>query len=868
MLFLKLKNRSIKCILLLFLIAYSHANAQQIYYPDTYEEVPILLIIENTLSFNINALYNYNNNQLYLPIIEMFNLLKINLKHSDNLDTIEGFFCNEDNLYKININDKKMIFKNQELYIDDGDFIQTNDDIYFSLAFYRKIFNLQCDFNFSTLRVNLHSEIELPIIKLYKLEKLRNKINQRSNEIFCDTTIYDRFRWIGGAILDYNLSFSGGNNNKFNYNIRTDLGLELLGGELKIHNNIVDFNNIDWKQQGFNWRWANIRSPYLTQVNVGLINVPLYSDIYSGLFGIELSNISLTKKMDYVPYIIKRTTNPNWKVELYINDVYWGITTADEKGQYIFEIPLNYGNYSVVLKHYGPTGEEKIETLNILIPFSLAPKNKLEYQIYSGISYDTLGYKFIHAIFSYGITKKITLSAGYESLEKNIFSRHMPFAKLSFTPFNNLFLSYSYVANSFHEGYLLYRLRNGLSINSELRFYEKKQDAILTNNKLSSSIGLNIPFKIKKLNFNFLSQYRYTNFYNLEKQNIYYYYGNLSFYTRYFNLALFSQISLSGLDSYISGINLNLYLPKQWLITINTSLDMSTYKLNYSQMMIQKTFNKFFSASISYNYYFYNKSNYIMLNTYFDLNYLKTVFAFNKENKNYNFNQYISGSLVFSNSKIPVYANKNSSVGKCFIDVMLFVDINHNNLKDDDEPLIKNSVVTISGGIDVMPHNDSIHRFLILEPYIKKIISITDKNFQYISWTLNHKNIAIYPEPNQVNKIFIPVKPMGEIQGRAILIDAETEKQVGYPKIIIYIKDSNNNIINKTLTDQNGYFNYFGLRPGKYMVCLDSTQMNDLGYNISNFCIDFQINESFEGDYVDDIDFYFIDNLHFILKKD
>lgn len=84
---------------------------------------------------------------------------------------------------------------------------------------------------------------------------------------------------------------------------------------------------------------------------------------------------------------------------------------------------------------------------------------------------------------------------------------------------------------------------------------------------------------------------------------------------------------------------------------------MSTYKLNYSQMMIQKLLINF-SASISYNYYFYNKSNYIMLNTYFDLNYLKTVFAFNKENKNYNFNQYISGSLVFSNSKIPVYANK------------------------------------------------------------------------------------------------------------------------------------------------------------------------------------------------------------------
>jgi hypothetical protein len=867
MFFFKFKNTFFNCIFLFFIILYSNANAQKINYSEEYDEVPTLLIIENIFNVNLNAIYNYNNNQLYLPIIEMFNVLNINIKASNYLDTIQGYFCNENNLYKILINNKKINYKNVEFDIDDSDFIKINKDIYFSLAFYQKIFNLQFNFNFSTLRLYLKSEIELPIIKLYKLEKLHKNINQRSNEIICDTIIYDKFRWMGGAIFDYNLSFIEGSDNKFMYNVRTDLGLELLGGEFKLYNNISDFNKIDWKQQGFNWLWARIKTPYLTQVNVGIINAPLYSDIYSGLFGIKLSNISQNKKMEYVPFIIKRTTNPNWRVELYINDIFWSSTKADEKGQYVFEIPLNYGNYSIVVKLYGPTGEEKIETFNILIPYSLAPKNKLEYQIYSGVSYDTFAYKFIHSIFSYGLTKNITLSAGYESIEKNIFSRHMPFAKLSVTPFNNLFLSYSYVANSFQEGYLMYRLKNGFLINSNIRFYEKNQDALLTNDKLSTSVGLNIPFRIKKLNINFLSQYRFTNFYNLEKQNVHYYYANLSFFTRYFNLGFFSQISMTGIDTYIAGINAYFYLPKQWLIYFNTSIDLSTYKFNFSQMMIQKTFNKFFSASISYNHAFSSNANYIMVNTYFDLNYLRTAFAFNKENNHYNFNQNISGSLIFSNTNFPVYANKNFNVGKCLVDVMLFIDINHNNIKDDNEPLIKNSLVRMDGSINLMPKNDSIHRFLILEPYMKHVISISNKNFQYITWTLDNKNVCIYPEPNQVNKIFIPVKPMGEIQGRVILIDAETEKQVGFSKIIIMIKNNNGNIIYQTLSDQDGYFNYLGLAPGNYSVCLDSMQMNNLGYNLSNYCIDFKINESVEGDYVDNINFKFIDNLYFILKN-
>jgi hypothetical protein len=99
MFFFKFKNTFLNCIFLFFFILYSHANAQNINYSEEYDEVPTLLIIENIFNVNLNSIYNYNNNQLYLPIIEMFNLLNINIKASNYLDTIQGYFCNENNLY-------------------------------------------------------------------------------------------------------------------------------------------------------------------------------------------------------------------------------------------------------------------------------------------------------------------------------------------------------------------------------------------------------------------------------------------------------------------------------------------------------------------------------------------------------------------------------------------------------------------------------------------------------------------------------------------------------------------------------------------------------------------------------------------------
>jgi hypothetical protein len=60
-------------------------------------------------------------------------------------------------------------------------------------------------------------------------------------------------------------------------------------------------------------------------------------------------------------YPISDYTEPGWTVELYVNNVIVDYQTADASGFYSFDVPLVYGTSEVMLKFYGPYGEERVE---------------------------------------------------------------------------------------------------------------------------------------------------------------------------------------------------------------------------------------------------------------------------------------------------------------------------------------------------------------------------------------------------------------------------------------------------------------------------------------------------------------------------
>ncbi|PQB06742.1 hypothetical protein BST83_05920 [Polaribacter filamentus] len=69
-------------------------------------------------------------------------------------------------------------------------------------------------------------------------------------------------------------------------------------------------------------------------------------------------------------YTVTDTTEPNWTVELYINDILIDFTQADAAGLYVFKVPIVYGYTVIKLKFYGPLGEERTEERIKNTPYS------------------------------------------------------------------------------------------------------------------------------------------------------------------------------------------------------------------------------------------------------------------------------------------------------------------------------------------------------------------------------------------------------------------------------------------------------------------------------------------------------------------
>ncbi len=818
---------------------------------DYYDEFYVKLSVENLGYFNIDAIYY--DNQVYMPVIGMFNLLKIFVAHSMEIDSVWGYIGNEQNFYKINTITKKFVFRDKMYQATNKQYIKTYNDLFMPILIYEYLFGFKMKFDFRSLTVFLHSDVELPVVKLLRIEKIRENLMSLTGDMPVDTVFYRKHKILSGAVVDWNLSMKQIEESMPSYSMKTNLGSELLGGELNIKTKLDNSENIQMYNQAANWYFVDNDRKYLRQVDIGVINIPLLSQVTTSLLGAKLSNTPTTFRKSYGTFVLQKESKPGWEIELYVNNVLLDFTTADVNGQYKFEIPLVYGNSTIILKHYGPWGEEKIEEYVINIPFIFVPKNKLEYQIYSGFTFDSLAYRFAHGIFSYGINRRATISAGYETFERNKYSRYLPFVRASVIPFNNTIFSYSYIDKAFQQASLMYRMKNNFSIESDYKLYDHKQDAVLTKNKCEAMLSTNIPLSFKKVKGYFKNTYRYN---NTIVGGIHIYESNLSLVYRRFNLGMISAMSFKNVDVITAGLNASVFLPNQWSIYAYSFADLKKSSLSNIRLQAQKRFNKNVFASISCNHNFPEKSTMFMANAYIDLNALRSSFSFGLNKKNWFSNQSFSGSLIFSNAVQPVCPTNRYNVGKGIIDVMVFLDINHDSIRQPDEELVADASVGISKGIRVMYNNDTVHRFVSLEPYTKYIVSVKNAGFKSIAWMLDYETIAVYPEPNQIKKIYVPVKPMGEIEGQ-IIIEDEKGKQKPAPRIIVNIYNNKEVLVHKCLTDKNGYYNYLGLSPGKHNISLDITQLNNLNYYTSNINQEIYINDSYEGDFISDINFVF-----------
>ena len=182
-----------------------------------------------------------------------------------------------------------------------------------------------------------------------------------------------------------------------------------------------------------------------------------------------------------------------------------------------------------------------------------------------------------------------------------------------------------------------------------------------------------------------------------------------------------------------------------------------------------------------------------------------------------------------------------------------YLDLNSNRKRDPGEPKAYGLNLHTNGGRVEKSDRDTTIRILGLEPYTNYFIELDPNSFDNIAWRMEKLTMSVSVDPNILKLIEIPVTIAGEANGR-VTLEQDGAKR-GQGRIIVGFYTAGNKPVAKTLSEEDGFFSYFGLSPGEYYVRIDTAHLRKLGMTSDPDSIQFRIAGDIDGDIIDNLDF-------------
>jgi hypothetical protein len=815
----------------------------------TFDGVPVLVIVQGAESFYVDAVYA-NNDLLYVNIEDLFKTLNIPCAASQNGNILSGFIENESQKYLVDYNTRE-IAVGTKIVNPKYRLIKENGMLYLDAQLFAEAFGLTLTFNFRSLTIILKSNFELPVIKQQKIDKLRSNVLKLKGEEVVDTTVQRNYHLFKFGTIDWSVASYQKWNESIDNRFGIGIGTEFLFGELNVAVNYYDRYKFDNRQLYYLWRWADNEKKLIKQAQVGKISTQTFAFINSPIIGATIRNSPTTVRKAKGYYTLNEYTEPNWDVELYINNVMVDYTKTDASGLYVFKVPIVYGYTTLKMKFYGPLGEERTEERTINMPYSIMPTNEFEYGISAGVLQDSAISRFGRGDFNYGVNSYLTVGGGFEYLSSIPNGAFIPFAKATIQPYSKLTLNVEYAYGVKTRGVLnFYFLKNAL-IEFDYSKYVEGQLATRFNALEERKVKLSIPFRINRV-----VGFSRADFAQFVYKSFNYNQASVMFSAYYNQFSANSATQLNWVDSRKAYVTSNLsmsYRANGYVIRPSLQYNVTDNKLMLWKIALEKSIPRgFISASYERNMMF--SDNFITLGFRYDLSFARTSVSASHSRGSIYTSQSAQGSLAFGSGNKYVHASNNTSVGRGGVSLYPFLDINGNGVFDKGEPMVKLSAVRVMGGKAIYSETDSIVRIAGLNPFVKYIITLSDNDLESVAWRFKHKTYEVLVDPNQFKRIDIPVVVVGEFSGVAYLNKNNSLNGIGRILVKFYKKNSSA-VYAETLSEFDGYIYYLGFEHGEYSARLDSAQLSNLDYTANSKQIDFTINPSMEGDMVMGADF-------------
>jgi hypothetical protein len=818
--------------------------------PLNLEGFPVTVTIEGVGSFDIDVLYT-DKNLLYINIQELFSILKIPCNYGSNGLNLEGFIGKEQYPFSVDFANESINVGGRIVKLK-GNLLKEDGALYMESSFFSPVFGIKMDFNFRSLNIKLKADFELPVEKQMRLDKIRTNISKLKGEQIVDTIINRKYHLFKFGTIDWSASsfqaWKGLTTNIIGLNV----GTELLYGEANvsmIYNDKIKFDN---RQLRYHWQWVDNDKTIIKQAQVGKINVPMYSFINAPLIGATIRNSSTSVRKAKGSYLISDFTEPNWTVELYINNVLVNFTTADASGAFVFNVPNVYGFSTLKLKYYGPLGEERVEERVMNVPYTVMAVNEFEYGLSAGMIEDGNQSRFGKAEFNYGLNRTITVGGGVEYVSTLPNEGILPFFKTTIQPFSKLIINGEYVHGVRSRALLNYYLTKEILLELDYANYVEGQVVTPFNALEEFKAKISVPFKFKKINGFFKMDYA-----KLGYENFDYNYANFIFSSYYKNISFYasSQMNWVNKNNLFVTNDLALSYRLKSNIVLRTSARYNATNglfLSY-RGEVEKRITKGYYA-VSYEKNILSKDHFFNISYKYDLPFARTNVGLSQSRNQVVSSMGAQGSLAFGAGNNYVHTSNNSSVGKGGILIYPFLDLNNNGVFDKGEHLVKINNVKVNGGQAIFNEKDLIVRIPNLNAFNNYTLTFSDTELDNIAWRFKDKFYQVMIDPNQFKRIDVPIQSMGEISGMVYLEKRDLLKGLGRVLIKIYKKGSDK-VVSEILSESDGYVYLLGLKPGEYRACVDPEQLINLGFIAEPTCRDFSIKISEDGDIVEGMDF-------------
>lgn len=844
----------IRSFLVLFFIALTTVAPLMAQDELPYDETSVYLKIPLLGISEIDAVIR--DGEAYLPVTNFFDLLKIRNVPSADLDLITGFFITPEATYTIDRRKNEIVYNGKTYPLNEGDLVRSESNLYLRALWYGKIFGLDCKFSFRDLSVILETKLELPGIREMRIEEMRANLKRLKGEAQVDTTVgrsYPGFRF---GMADWSVYANEQVGVGTDARLNLALGSVIAGGEATVSLNYYSGEPFTEKQQQYLWRHVNNDQPLLRQFSAGKIVTQATASLYNPVVGIQLTSTPTTFRRSFGSYTLTDRTEPGWTVELYVNNVLVDYVKADASGFFTFEVPLVYGNTQVRLKFYGPWGEERTREQNIAIPYNFLPHKEFEYTVSAGLVEDTLWSRYSRASVSYGATRFLTLGGGAEYLSSVTSGPLMPFVNASLRITNNLLLSGEYAYGVRSKGTLTWRLPSNMQLDLSYSRYDKEQKAINYNYLEERRASLSLPLRIKKF-----SAYSRFSFYQIVLPVSEYTTGEWLLAGSLFgintNLTTYAIVVGQNDPNIYSNLSLSTRLPGGFLLMPQVQYSYTYKELLTAKISLEKRMFERGYLTTSYEQNFRNNLRMGEVGFRYDFSFAQTGISARQNNKQTTFVQYARGSLINDRATSFLKADNRTNVGRGGISLIAFLDINSNGLRDIGEPKAYGLNLRSNGGRIERSEKDTTIHILGLEPYVKYFIELDEAGFDNISWRLKKRSYAVIVDPNMLKLIEVPVAVEGEVTG-TVMVEKEGSR-TGIGRMIVSFHNSAGVLKAKTLTEEDGYFSYFGVAPGNYYARIDTAQLRKLSMTSSPDSIPFTMNAGLDGDY--------IEGLNFVLRK-